>query len=109
MPPEDPAQAAAYHRVETLRDPSHARALSLTELRELFPRAGLSKPEVTLYELPVELQELLARAFPIPATRPSWPRYLPRLTAAGRLGIPVYREAGKVHSAYQAAILVADV
>ena len=42
--------------------------------------AGLSKPEVTLYELPVELQELLARAFPIPATRPSWPRYLPRLT-----------------------------
>ena len=78
--PEDPAQAAAYHRVETLRDPSHARALSLTELRELFPRAGLSKPEVTLYELPVELQELLARAFPNPATRPSWPRYLPRLT-----------------------------
>jgi len=68
MPPEDPPQAAAYHRVETLRDPSHARALSLTELRELFPRAGLSKPEVTLYELSVELQELLARA---PAAGPT--------------------------------------
>jgi hypothetical protein len=27
----------------------------------------------------------------------------------GRLGIPVYRKAGKVHIAYQAAILVADV
>jgi acyl-CoA synthetase (AMP-forming)/AMP-acid ligase II len=50
------AQAAAYHRVETLRDPSHARALSLTELRELFARAGLAKPEVTRYELPVEIR-----------------------------------------------------
>jgi hypothetical protein len=31
------------------------------------------------------------------------------LDAAGRLGIPVYRKASKVHIAYQAAILVADV
>jgi len=107
--PEDPAQAAAYHRVETLRDPSHARALSLTELQELFPCAVLSKPKVTLYELPVELQELLARAFPNPGDEAELAEIFTAPDAAGRLGIPVYREAGKVHIAYQAAILVADV
>jgi ubiquinone/menaquinone biosynthesis C-methylase UbiE len=107
--PEDPAQAAAYHRVEILRDPSHARALSLTELRELFPRVGLSKPEVTLYELPVELQDLLARAFPNPGDEADLAKIFTAPDATDRLGIPVYRKAGKVHIAYQAAILVAYV
>lgn len=63
---EDPAKAAAYHRVEVLRDPSHARSLSLDELRDLFGGAGLPQPCTTLYELPVGLDELLDRAFPNP-------------------------------------------
>jgi ubiquinone/menaquinone biosynthesis C-methylase UbiE len=107
--PEDRVQAAAYHRVETLRDPSHARAFSLTELRELFPRAGLPKPEVALYELPVELRELLARAFPNSGDEAELVELFSSPDAADRLGIPVCREAGKVHIVYQAAILVADV
>lgn len=62
--PEDPAQTYAYNRVERLRDPSHARALSLTELKGLFGRVGLPEPQIMLYELPVEVKDLLARAFP---------------------------------------------
>ena len=78
--PEDPAQAAAYHRVETLRDPSHARALSLTELRELFPRAGLSNQRLRSTSSRSNCRSSSPALFPIPATRPSWPRYLPRPT-----------------------------
>ena len=59
--------------------------------------------------LPVELQELLARAFPNPGDEAELAELFTAPDAAGRLGIPVYREVGKVHIAYQAAILVADV
>ncbi len=63
---EDPAKAAEFHRVETLRDPSHARSLTLGELQCLFSRVGLPEPLTFLYDLPVELGDLLARAFPDP-------------------------------------------
>ena len=106
--PEDPIQAAAYHHVEKLRDPSHARALGLSELQALFPRAGLPEPEITLYELPVELTQLLARAFPNPGDETELARILTAPDAARRLGIPIRHEAGKVHISYQAAILAAE-
>jgi hypothetical protein len=61
---------------------------------------ALSKPEVTLYELSVELQELLARAFPNPGDEAELAEIFTAPDAAGRLGIPVFREAGKVHIAY---------
>src|SRR6516225_9259970 len=38
---EDPAKAAAFNRLEKLRDPSHSRCLALSELRGLFVAAGL--------------------------------------------------------------------
>jgi SAM-dependent methyltransferase len=106
--PEDPAQAAAYHRVETLRDPSHARALSLGELQALFSSAGLPGPEVTRYELPVELTELLARAFPNPGDEAELAAIFTAPGAAERLGIPVCHEAGKIRIAYRAVILAAE-
>lgn len=106
--PEDPAKAAAYHRVEKLRDPSHARSLSLTELRDLFPRAGLPQPRAALYELPVELRDLLARAFPDPGDEAELAETFRTSADDGRLGIPVRRDGDRVHIAYQAAILVAD-
>src|SRR5215467_3697085 len=59
-----PAKAAALDEEERLRDPSHARALPLEELRELFRQAALPAPEVNTYRLEGELEDLLARSFP---------------------------------------------
>jgi len=61
-----PARAAAYNRMEKLRDPSHVRALSLAELAGLFERAGLPVPVVTRCELRGEVESLLSRSFPGP-------------------------------------------
>jgi hypothetical protein len=36
LAPADPAEAAALHEFETVRDPSHARLLTDAELRDLF-------------------------------------------------------------------------
>jgi ubiquinone/menaquinone biosynthesis C-methylase UbiE len=41
LAPGDPAEAAALHEFETVRDPSHERLLTDTELRELFAAHGL--------------------------------------------------------------------
>src|SRR5438045_9782558 len=40
---EDPSQAAAFNRLEKLRDPSHARSLSLAELKGMFHAPGLGR------------------------------------------------------------------
>ena len=42
LAPEDPDAAAALHKFETERDPSHTRLLTDGELRELFTANGLS-------------------------------------------------------------------
>src|SRR6185295_7575971 len=63
---EDPAKAAAFHRMEMLRDPSHARALSLGELRALFRAGGFAAPVETFYDMDVELEAVLSRSFPAP-------------------------------------------
>src|SRR6266404_3502721 len=58
----DVAKAAEFNRMEKLRDPSHVRAMPLTELRGLFPQAGLPAPRGTGYRLEGELEALLGRS-----------------------------------------------
>jgi ubiquinone/menaquinone biosynthesis C-methylase UbiE len=105
---EDPAKAAAFNHLERLRDPSHACSLSLTDLKSLFARVGLPEPRVKLYELRVEVQELLARAFPNPGDHAKIVETFKASAADDRLGIPVRLDGDKIHITYRAAILVAN-
>ena len=63
---EDPAKAAEFNKLEKLRDPSHSRCLTLTELKSLFGSAGLPEPDPTFYDLRGDVPGLLARSFPNP-------------------------------------------
>src|SRR5262249_6238862 len=45
----DPQKAAAYNRMEKLRDPSHVRGLMLVELEMLFQQTVLPTPRKTFY------------------------------------------------------------
>jgi hypothetical protein len=105
--PEDTALAYTYNRVERLRDPSHARALSLTELKGLFGRLGLPEPQITLCELPVEVKDLLARAFPNPGHAKIIDKFK-ESASSDRLGIPVRLDGDEVHVTCRAAILVSQ-
>ena len=62
----DAAKAAEFNRMEKLRDPSHVRAMPLTELKGLFAPAGLPSPRVSGYRLESDLESLLGRSFPLP-------------------------------------------
>src|SRR5262245_24976948 len=48
-----PQQSEAYNRVERWRDPSHVRALSVSELTGLFREAGLCELRTAFYGVPV--------------------------------------------------------
>jgi SAM-dependent methyltransferase len=106
--PEDPTPATEYNRIERRRDPSHARALSLPELAGLFSGCGLGKPQITRYELSVELKDLLARALPNPGDEAEIAAAFSAAAVDGRLGIPVRRQGEAIHIGHQAAILAAS-
>lgn len=57
---------AAYDEWETLRDPSHARALTLAELEALFDGARLAGRRSERFRLEMELEAQLAASFPHP-------------------------------------------
>jgi ubiquinone/menaquinone biosynthesis C-methylase UbiE len=102
---ENPAKAAEFNRLERLRDPSHMRSLSLSELRALFREAGLPDPDATFYELRDNVQNLLARSFPEPGDDDKIVELFKASAADDRLGIPVRLEADKIQYAYPVAIL----
>jgi 2-polyprenyl-3-methyl-5-hydroxy-6-metoxy-1,4-benzoquinol methylase len=57
---EHAVRAAYQHRVEVLRDPSHVRTLSLSELLCLFRDAGIEVERVTTGEVVPEVERWLA-------------------------------------------------
>lgn len=102
---EDPDKAAAWNRLEVLRDPSHVRSLSLTELKALFPAAGLPAPEVTFYELRSDVDSLLARSFPNPGDEQRIVALFAAQAERDSMGIEVRSDNGRLRYAYPVAIL----
>jgi SAM-dependent methyltransferase len=104
----DPAKAAEFNRMEKLRDPSHVRAMPLTELTGLFASAGLPAPRRNGYRLEGELESLLGRSFPLPGDADKIREIFAASLADDRLGIPMSREGERIRYAYPVAVLVAD-
>ena len=60
----DPDNVDAYNRVEKLRDPSHARALTLVQLKNIIRDAGLTIHKTARHDLEVELEDILHASYP---------------------------------------------
>ena len=58
--PEEQGEAAAYNRLERLRDPSHTLALSIEELRGALEGCGLSGIRTASRDIEVEVERWLA-------------------------------------------------
>jgi SAM-dependent methyltransferase len=101
-------RAAAFNRMERLRDPSHVRAMSPEELHDLFPAAGLPEPRVASYRMAVELEALLARSFPRPGDADEIRRLFAASVADDALGIEARRVGSEIHGGYPVAVLVGD-
>ena len=108
MASPDPEKAAAYNRMEKLRDPSHARGLPLTELEMLFQQTALPTPRKTFYRLEGEVEDLLQRSFPNPGDADEIRQIFVEAQDNDGLGMDVRRQGDKIRFAYPIAILCSD-
>jgi ubiquinone/menaquinone biosynthesis C-methylase UbiE len=65
--PAGEAEAASYNRLERLRDPSHVRALSPSELRRLLQEGGLTRTRTTSRDVEVDVERWLTLSATPPA------------------------------------------
>jgi SAM-dependent methyltransferase len=102
---DDPQKAAEFHRIEMVRDPSHARAHRLAELSGFFESSGLEAELVASYRLAFELEGLLERSFPANGDR-DWLRqqYVAALED-DKLALNLLRKGAEIRGAYDVAIL----
>jgi hypothetical protein len=101
-----PRKADGYNRMEKLRDPSHVRAMPLSELERLFLDAGLAAPRREFYSFEVELERVLESSFPAPGGADEVRRMFEESLADDGLGLNARRRGGEIHFAYPIAVLV---
>jgi SAM-dependent methyltransferase len=103
----DPVKAEAFHRMEILRDPSHARALTRAELEALFAAGGLPVKAERFYGLKVDLDGVMSRSFPKPEDVPMIRRMFEDSLAADGFGLGTRRAGESIRFTYPVVILVA--
>ena len=104
---EDPAKAARWNLLEKLRDPSHVRCLSLSELTAMFAHAGLAAPKATFYDLRDTVKALLGRSFPNSGDDVKVTQMFSASVGDDSLGLEVEFMDGELRYAYPTAILSA--
>jgi ubiquinone/menaquinone biosynthesis C-methylase UbiE len=102
-----PEKASALNAAELLRDPSHVRALTVDELRDLFEQAGLANPQVTNYRVEGEMEELLARSFPNEGDADRLRKAFADSLTDNALDLNTRQENGKIYYSFPVAVLVA--
>ncbi|MEJ0076453.1 MAG: methyltransferase domain-containing protein [Alphaproteobacteria bacterium] len=105
---EDPRKAAALNAMERLRDPSHTRALPLSEWRNLFGQAGLPAPREVCYDVRADLEGLLKTSFPAPGDESVIRKMFEDSLGNDGLGMKTKRKDDRILLSYPIAILAAD-
>jgi SAM-dependent methyltransferase len=100
-----PDQAAAYDRLECLRDPSHVHALRLDELRALMNAVGLTEVGEAFARLPMGLEQLLAGSFPVPGGAEEVRRAFTADVSSDSLGLGVHQAEGGLAFAFPVVVL----
>src|SRR6185312_8505950 len=102
-----PEKADALNAEERLRDPSHVRALTEKELRELFADAGLPEPAIGHYRVECDLDDLLSRSFPNPGDEDRIRKVFHDSITENTLDLNTRMEDGKIFYSFPVAVLVA--
>ena len=102
-----PDKAAAFNRVEVLRDPSHVRARPLAEHLGLFAAAGLPSPRQTSCRLQTDLEGLLSRSFPGPGDADRIRTIYEASLADDALDMATRRSGDALHLSFPVAVLAA--
>jgi len=95
-------------RIEKLRDPSHVRVLSASELRELGRAAGLREIAFWQTSTALPFEAVLATSFPEPGNLERVRQFYRKDAISGedRLGLQAREENGEVLVAYPMSTVV---
>lgn len=104
---ETARQAEAFNRMERFRDPSHVRAMPLTELERLLSDAGLEVAATSFYRLDFEVERLVEGSFPEDGDRDRLRRTYEDAVENDTLGINTRLVDGKLLCSYPIAMLLA--
>jgi SAM-dependent methyltransferase len=91
-----PDHIEAVNRVEKLRDPSHARALSFEEWDEIFAASGLGDLKRGSYTLSFDLEAHLAASFPNPGDADKIRKIFKSDVGRNIMGLDARREQGRI-------------
>ncbi len=103
----DAKKAAAFNRMEKLRDPSHVRTMALAELAELPRAAGLVELRTAFYGLEVELEKVLQASFPDPGDADKIRRIFVDELTQNNMDVQARGDGIPIHFTYPIAIIVA--
>jgi SAM-dependent methyltransferase len=106
---DDPDKAERFNRMERLRDPSHAQALTLAAMLACFRDAGLAAPAFTPYKMKVEMEALLNASFPDGDGREAVRQMIVASLEDDAMGVGTHAEEGRICFSYPIAILVAEL
>jgi ubiquinone/menaquinone biosynthesis C-methylase UbiE len=104
----NPAQAGAFNRMERLRDPSHVRAMPLSELEQLVQAVGLRVARTAFYRLELDVETVLQGSFPMPGDADEVRRLFTESLATDAMGVGARRQGDTIQFAYPIAILVTE-
>src|SRR5262249_37766980 len=99
--------AAAFHDMEMLRDPSHARGLTEDELVDLFRQVGLQVPQRAYWRMNIEVEGLMERSFPVPGSEATIRKMFADAVADDGMGLNTRRKGEQILFTYSNVILTA--
>jgi ubiquinone/menaquinone biosynthesis C-methylase UbiE len=108
MASPDPKQAEVFNRMERLRDPSHVRAMTLEEMRELFKQLGLGIPQETFYRVEAELERALQISFPNEGDLEKVREIIIGSLEDNAMGTDTFRDGEKIKYFYRIVVLMAE-
>ena len=102
-------KAIAYNNMEKLRDPSHTKALPLTELQKIMHQAGLVNLKTGSYLVEMELEKQLQASFPNPGDADRIRQLFLEDLTQNHLGVSSYRLGEAIYFAYPVSVVVGEL
>ncbi|QOY86866.1 class I SAM-dependent methyltransferase [Paludibaculum fermentans] len=101
----EPEKGAAYDAMETLRDPSHARAVPLPELLELGRQLGLAEIGLAFHRVDTSVEALLGASFPNPGDAEKLRTLIQGDVGVDRLSIQAYERDGELRFGFPCSMV----
>lgn len=102
---ENPEESEYTERIERLRDPSHSRMLSTSELVAVCSEGGMGILGVSDYRIPLDHDEWMGRVFPPEENRPIVRRMLVEIAGRDMGGMKVHIDGERLMISREARIV----